>query len=137
MIIIYLKIIYNIFYMLQISKNTYRVVRNINQSEDSSILLEFYRWLCAIVKRWWPILEKSLKIAGALWLLEWSSCEKLCLVRKINQYASALVPSDNRNTRSTCPTSDFTGIGQMLMSRPVKQSLLSFASILIYLSDET
>ena len=26
--------------------NTYRVVRNINQSDDSSILLEFYRWLC-------------------------------------------------------------------------------------------
>jgi hypothetical protein len=26
--------------------------------------------------------------------------------------------SDNRNTRSTCPTSVFTGIGQMLMSRP-------------------
>jgi hypothetical protein len=36
----------NIFYMLRISKNTYRVVRNINQSDDNSILLEFYRWLC-------------------------------------------------------------------------------------------
>ena len=31
----------------------------------------------------------------------------------------SLVPSDNRNTRSTCPTSVFTGIGQTLMSRPV------------------
>jgi hypothetical protein len=88
MIIIYLKIIYNIFYMLRISKNTYRVVRNINQSDDSSILLEFYRWLCAIVKRWCPILEESFKFAGVLWLLEWTSCEKLCIVGKINQYAS-------------------------------------------------
>jgi hypothetical protein len=32
----------------------------------------------------------------------------------------SLVPSDNRNTRSTCPTSVFTGIGQTLMSRPEK-----------------
>jgi hypothetical protein len=31
----------------------------------------------------------------------------------------SLVPSDNRNTRFTCPTSVFTGIGQTLMSRPV------------------
>jgi hypothetical protein len=31
---------------------------------------------------------------------------------------SSLVPSYNRNTRSTCPTSVFTGIGQTLMSRP-------------------
>jgi hypothetical protein len=31
----------------------------------------------------------------------------------------SLVPSDNRDTRSTCPTSVFTGIGQTLMSRPV------------------
>jgi hypothetical protein len=30
----------------------------------------------------------------------------------------SLVPSDNRNTRSPCPTSVFTGIGQTLMSRP-------------------
>ena len=30
----------------------------------------------------------------------------------------SLVPSDNGNTRSTCPTSVFTGIGQTLMSRP-------------------
>jgi hypothetical protein len=30
----------------------------------------------------------------------------------------SLVPSDNHNTRSTCPTSVFTGIGQTLMSRP-------------------
>ena len=30
----------------------------------------------------------------------------------------SLVPSDNRNTGSTCPTSVFTGIGQTLMSRP-------------------
>jgi hypothetical protein len=30
----------------------------------------------------------------------------------------SLVPSDNRNTRSTCPMSVFTGIGQTLMSRP-------------------
>jgi hypothetical protein len=30
----------------------------------------------------------------------------------------SLVPSDNRNTRSTCLTSVFTGIGQTLMSRP-------------------
>ena len=39
MIIIYLKIIYNIFYMLRISKNTYRVVWNINQSDDRFHLL--------------------------------------------------------------------------------------------------
>jgi hypothetical protein len=39
-------------------------------------------------KRWWPILEQSFKFAGVLWLLEWSICEKLCLVGKINQYAS-------------------------------------------------
>ena len=30
----------------------------------------------------------------------------------------SLVPSDNHNTRSTCPTSVFTGTGQRLMSRP-------------------
>jgi hypothetical protein len=30
----------------------------------------------------------------------------------------SLVPSDNCNTRSTCPTSVFTGTGQTLMSRP-------------------
>jgi hypothetical protein len=30
----------------------------------------------------------------------------------------SLVQSDNRNTRSTCPTSVFTGIGQTVMSRP-------------------
>ena len=29
----------------------------------------------------------------------------------------SLVPSDNCNTRSTCPTSVFTGVGQTLMSR--------------------
>ena len=34
----------------------------------------------------------------------------------------SLVPSDNRNTRSTCLTSVFTGIGQTLMSRPVNIS---------------
>jgi hypothetical protein len=33
-----------------------------------------------------------------------------------------LKTSDNRNTRSTCPTSVFTGIGQMLMSRPDVQN---------------
>ena len=37
-----------------------------------------------------------------------------------------LVPSENRNTRSTSPTSVFTGIGQMLMSRPATY-VLSFA----------
>ena len=37
----------------------------------------------------------------------------------------SLVPSDNRNTRSTCPTSVFTGIGQTLMSRP---DILIFSS---------
>jgi hypothetical protein len=31
----------------------------------------------------------------------------------------SLVPLDNHNTRSNCPTSVFTGIGQTLMSRPV------------------
>ena len=36
----------------------------------------------------------------------------------------SLVPSDNRNTRSTCPTSVFTGIGQMLMSRPEVYSVV-------------
>jgi hypothetical protein len=30
----------------------------------------------------------------------------------------SLVPSDNRNTRSTCPKSVFTGIEQTLMLRP-------------------
>ena len=34
-----------------------------------------------------------------------------------------LVPSDNRNTRSTCPTSVFTGIGQTLMSRPAETTM--------------
>ena len=53
-----------------------------------SILLEFCRWLCAIAKRWWHIFEQSFKFAGVLWLLVWSSCDKLCLVGKINQYAS-------------------------------------------------
>ena len=38
----------------------------------------------------------------------------------------SLVPSDNRNTRSTCPKSVSTGIGQTLMSRPApRQSSLS------------
>ena len=32
--------------------------------------------------------------------------------------AFSFVLSDNRNTRSTCPTSVFAGIGQTLMSRP-------------------
>ena len=32
--------------------------------------------------------------------------------------AFSLVPSDNHTTRSTRPTSVFTGIGQTLMSRP-------------------
>jgi hypothetical protein len=36
----------------------------------------------------------------------------------------SLVPSDNCNTRSTCPTSVFTGTGQTLMSRPVVLSFL-------------
>jgi hypothetical protein len=58
-----------------------------SQATTSSVL-EFYRWLCAIAKRWWPIFEQSFKFAGVLWLLEWSSCEKLCLVGKMNQYAS-------------------------------------------------
>jgi hypothetical protein len=31
--------------------------------------------------------------------------------------------SDNRGTRSTCPTSVFTGIRQTLMSRPVTDKL--------------
>ena len=31
----------------------------------------------------------------------------------------SLVPSDNRDTRSTCPMSVLTGIGQALMSKPV------------------
>ena len=30
----------------------------------------------------------------------------------------SLIPSDSRNTRSTCPKSVLTGIGQTLMSRP-------------------
>ena len=40
----------------------------------------------------------------------------------------SLVLSDNRNTRSTCPTSVFTGIGQTLMSMPdiVQSTHLSF-----------
>jgi hypothetical protein len=49
-----------------------------NLSSDWLMFLKFYRWLCAIVKRWWPILEQSFKFVGVLWLLEWSSCEKLC-----------------------------------------------------------
>ena len=36
----------------------------------------------------WPIVEQSFKFEGVLWLLESSSCEKLYLVGKINQYAS-------------------------------------------------
>ena len=39
-----------------------------------------------------------------------------------NLWFFSLVPSDNRNTRSTCPTSVFTGIGQTLMSRPAPAS---------------
>jgi hypothetical protein len=35
-----------------------------------------------------------------------------------NLWFFSLVPSDNHNTRSTCLTSVFTGIGQTLMSRP-------------------
>ena len=40
----------------------------------------------------------------------------------------SLVPSDNRNTRSTCPTSVFTGIGQTLMSRPVWEKVFDWSS---------
>ena len=42
----------------------------------------------------------------------------------------SLVPSDNRNTRSTCPTSVFTGIGQTLMSRP--GASMSYGFILLW-----
>ena len=43
-------------------------------------------------------------------------------VRRIGTFGNlifSLVPSDNRNTRSTCPTSVFTGTGHTIMSRPV------------------
>ena len=63
-------------------------IMRIHIVRNCALLLEFYRWLCAIVKRWWPILEQSFKFTGVLWLLKWSSCEKVCLVGKINQYAS-------------------------------------------------
>jgi hypothetical protein len=43
----------------------------------------------------------------------------------------SLVPSDNRNTRSTCPTSVFTGIGQRLMSMPVKQQSVRYICSII------
>ena len=46
----------------------------------------------------------------------WHVCR---LVRRTGTFGNPLVLSDNRNTRSTCPTSVFTGIGQTLMSRPV------------------
>ena len=36
----------------------------------------------------------------------------------ISDFFTTLIPSDNRNTRSTCPTSVFTGTGQTLMLRP-------------------
>jgi hypothetical protein len=39
-------------------------------------------------------------------------------LQKVGQSFFSLVPSDNRDTRSTCPTSVFIGIGQTLMSRP-------------------
>jgi hypothetical protein len=44
----------------------------------------------------------------------------------------SLIPSDNRNTRSTCPTSVFTGIGQTLMSRPVVWLLFAQRFITIF-----
>ena len=43
----------------------------------------------------------------------------VCRTGTFGNLICSLVPSDNRNTRSTCPTSVFTGIGQTLMSRPV------------------
>ena len=52
-----------------------------------SMLLEFYRWLCAIVKRWWPIVEQSCKFTGVL-TSRVKQLWKICLVGKINQYAS-------------------------------------------------
>ena len=39
-------------------------------------------------------------------------------LQKVGQSFFSLVPSDNRDTRSTCPTSVFIGIRQTLMSRP-------------------
>ena len=42
----------------------------------------------------------------------------VCRTGTFGNLIFSLVPSDNRNTRSTCPTSVFTGIGQTLMSRP-------------------
>jgi hypothetical protein len=47
----------------------------------------------------------------------------------------SLVPSDNRNTISTCPPSVFTGIGQTLMSKPacwLRVHLLHLISIMSF-----
>ena len=42
------------------------------------------------------------------------------------------VPSDNCNTRSTCPTSVFTGIGQTLMSRPAETTMHCKVTCILY-----
>ena len=42
----------------------------------------------------------------------------VCRTGTFGNLIFSLVPSDNRDTRSTCPTSVFIGIGQTLMSRP-------------------
>ena len=43
-------------------------------------------------------------------------------IQKVGQSFFLLVPSDNHDTRFTCPTLVLTAIGQTLMSRP-EQSL--------------
>ena len=46
---------------------------------------------------------------------------------------ATLLQLDNRNTRSTCPMSVFTGIGQTLMSRP---EVFRIGMIFVFLSSE-
>jgi hypothetical protein len=47
----------------------------------------------------------------------------------------SLVPSDNRNTRSTCPMSVFTGTRQTLMSRPAcnfEVNLITHLEVIVF-----
>ena len=66
-------------------------------------------------------------------------------VRRTSTFGNLIfsfVPSDNRKTRSTCPTSVFTGIGQTLMSRPAtslseRKLILVTTDFFHYISVET
>jgi hypothetical protein len=95
---------------------------------DGQIYLHWYKILGLLYKR---ALFNLQFVHNLFWLkLKWNAKSKLfyCIIYRSSIWSSmsvvparlgiwffSLVPLDNRNTRSTCPTSVFTGIGQTLM----------------------